>query len=291
MSRNRKRRQDREEDHSESQNPERTEPFRPEPIPEEKVPKQFLNDGSYKEAGSQCRECSFRTRKRGFSGKQALRAHLKKHVNERRAARRPMLHQIMLVILTVCFLVAISVVPSNPRLMVELPINAMLMSIGFTIGSVGIAGLLYWVTGVAGTTFARSAIRLARFINFIATGFVIGIGLLWALSSPAPVWYGSIAPIGMTVLTVLAAGENGRSSHGAKSGRWRSPRYGGLLRPKNEDAELEFEFWKMDIVTALRSGRTTIETLKGPARAAGLSWARWDAARRKKSQRRRPKHP
>ena len=59
-------------------------------VPEELVPIELKKDGRFLSGGYKCRECAFATSRFGFSGRQALRAHLKVHTLERRAWARPM---------------------------------------------------------------------------------------------------------------------------------------------------------------------------------------------------------
>ena len=63
--------------------------FTPELLPEEGLPTELSERGLHKPAGIACNHCSFTTKKKGFSGRQALRAHGKKHKNDARAWQRP----------------------------------------------------------------------------------------------------------------------------------------------------------------------------------------------------------
>ncbi len=67
--------------------------FTPDLLPESGLPQELAERGLYKPAGIACNHCSFTTKKRGFSGRQALRAHGKKHKNDARAWQRPLVRQ------------------------------------------------------------------------------------------------------------------------------------------------------------------------------------------------------
>ena len=68
-------------------------------LPEDVLPQPLAEKGLYKPGGYQCWDCEFTSKKKGFSGRQALRAHLKRHKNERRAWQRPLLIQVPLVLI------------------------------------------------------------------------------------------------------------------------------------------------------------------------------------------------
>ncbi|MDP3061864.1 MAG: hypothetical protein Q8O40_01435 [Chloroflexota bacterium] len=62
-------------------------------VPEEALPEHLKKEGAYQPGGYHCWQCGFSTTKKGFSGRQALRAHIKSHVLLRRAWLRPLAHQ------------------------------------------------------------------------------------------------------------------------------------------------------------------------------------------------------
>ena len=47
-------------------------------LPESALPEELAEQGLYKPAGMGCEHCEFATKKTGLSGRQALRAHLKR---------------------------------------------------------------------------------------------------------------------------------------------------------------------------------------------------------------------
>ena len=67
--------------------------FTPDLLPEEELPPEVAERGLYKPAGIACQRCAFTTKKKGFSGRQALRAHSKKHCRDARAWQRPLVRQ------------------------------------------------------------------------------------------------------------------------------------------------------------------------------------------------------
>jgi hypothetical protein len=79
-----------------------------------KVADQFgATRDDFKVAGFTCRNCGYVTKKRGFNGRQALRAHLKRHVRERRAVLRPLFIQVAVAVLTLAIYLVAPVVSSN----------------------------------------------------------------------------------------------------------------------------------------------------------------------------------
>ena len=70
-----------------------TRTYTPDLLPELALPEDLAEQGLYKPAGVGCEHCEFTTKKTGFSGRQALRAHFKKHRYDERAWRGPLLRQ------------------------------------------------------------------------------------------------------------------------------------------------------------------------------------------------------
>ena len=67
--------------------------FTPDLLPEEELPPELAEKGLYKPVGIGCNHCAFTTKKKDFSGRQALRAHSKKHRRDARAWQRPLVRQ------------------------------------------------------------------------------------------------------------------------------------------------------------------------------------------------------
>ena len=63
-------------------------------VPVAAVPPILVESGDYGPGGFHCKWCDWDTAKRGFPGRQAVRGHLKKHVRDRRAWRRPLTVQL-----------------------------------------------------------------------------------------------------------------------------------------------------------------------------------------------------
>ena len=59
-----------------------------------------LDPDDFTEIGYSCRICGFATRKAGYPGRQSLRAHMKRHVRDRRSFMRPLLKQIAVLVLS-----------------------------------------------------------------------------------------------------------------------------------------------------------------------------------------------
>ncbi len=66
-------------------------------VSQDAAPSKLVREGLFKPAGSRCRKCSFTTKKKGFHGRQAIRAHLKKHRREDRAWQTPFIRQSVIV--------------------------------------------------------------------------------------------------------------------------------------------------------------------------------------------------
>ena len=71
--------------------------YTPDLLPEEAVPEPLAGRGLYRPTGFTCWQCEFTTKKRGFPGRQAIRAHIKVHKRDRRAWMRPLVRQSLVV--------------------------------------------------------------------------------------------------------------------------------------------------------------------------------------------------
>lgn len=212
-----------------------------EPIPEKFVPDVMKADGRYRQGGYRCTACSFVTVKRGFSGKQALRAHRKVHVNERRAWFRPLVsHGLVSATLVALLLLPLGGIGS-PRPVVTLAIDSSM--VGWVIAGLAlILGILGFLLGEwAEYKLSRGIVRLIPMITFLGYFLtIVAVSMSWGFLTPDLSWPSIAAVIAM--LTGQTLGEISASTAALwiKRGRWRSPRYMTLFRPRDEDAEIDY---------------------------------------------------
>lgn len=249
------------------------EPYRPNPISEKLVPATAIATRKFKSTGAECNACGWRTRKSGFNARQAIRAHSKVHANRRRAYHRPLMRQsLLLMVLASGLLVAYFARIEQEVGVITIHEDEIAVAVTISAVSVVIGIALWWSLDTAQSTYSRTAIRSARVINLVATVAVVGFGMLWILGSPRPIWYGLVAPLVLMALTIPSAGEIGLAAHGARNGKWRSSKYSGLVRPKDEDAEFEYAEWRFRLINAFRRRRVDIRQLRGPALLVVQSW-------------------
>lgn len=269
------------------------EPYRPDPVSEELVPAEAVVARRFKSTGAECNLCGWRTRKPGFNGRQAVRAHMKVHANRRRAYSRPVLRQsVALMIVALGLLAAYFVRVELEMGVVHIPVGAIASAATLSAMSVVIGIALLWALNTAQATYSRTAIRTARMINLATTIVVIAIGTFWVVGSPRPHYYGLIAPVILMAINILVAGEIGVAVHGARSGKWRSSEYSNLVSPKDEDAEYEYAEWRYRLIHAVRDRRINMRQLRGIELRVVRAWLesrRLAEAKRNRRRQRRPR--
>ena len=253
---------------------ETSERYRPDPISEKLVPREAVAARRFRAAGTVCNKCGWRTRKSGLSGRQAMRAHSKVHANDLRAYRDPVKRQSLILGIMVLGLAAAHFLRIEYGLEIATRGGPITLAAAITAISLLIGVALYSVTSSAASTFSRTAIRSARWLNIISTLIAATAGAVWVLGSPRPEWYGLVMPIILMGLAIFAAGEIGYAARGARTGKWRSPRYTGLVRPRDEDAEDEYSEWRSGVINAIRHGRVKLPQLRGAERSVIVSWLR-----------------
>ena len=65
----------------------------------EAVQNQGLQIDDFTTVGFSCAHCDFQTKKKGYSGRQSMRGHMKVHVRDKRAVWRPIARQLALLML------------------------------------------------------------------------------------------------------------------------------------------------------------------------------------------------
>ncbi len=227
--------------------------FTPELLPEEGLPKELSEKGLYAPAGIGCNQCAFVSKKKGFSGRQALRAHLKKHRNDARAWQRPVVRQG----LVAGFIVALAVVgligsmDLRTDLHSALPFDVPLLTLPELImgwGTVAVAVSLLlsslWMLGVPGEFGGQPLVRVLSGLRVAGSllGVLVVLGA-WGVVSPGPSWP-MMAPVLVAVgLTPVLAAKAGMVRLLVRRRQVKSASYSNLVRPKDALAGAEAWLW------------------------------------------------
>ena len=180
--------------------------YTPDLLPESALPEDLAEQGLYKAAGMGCDRCEFVTKKTGLSGRQALRAHLKRHKNDARAWRGPLLRQGLLA--GAIIVLIIMGMMASPDLKVDLqsmlPFSAPMEMIptaiiGWSTMGASIALILasWYMMAVPGEVGGQLLVRvllglrvagtlLGLWVVVVVWG-VIGPELSWPMTAPAVV--------------------------------------------------------------------------------------------------------
>ena len=214
-------------------------------LPEEALPAALAEN--YQAAGYECARCDFIPQKDGFSGRQALRAHLKRHKNEDRAWQVPMARQA----LVVATMVAAGVIGWLDMTMPE-PFQGPIPLLGLPSASVwGLFGI-----SIAALVMAMSMLTveaevggrvLAKVLSSLrGLGSLVGVWALsgiWGFLLPEPSLI-ILAPVVVLVaLTPMLAGRAGYVRLLVKRREVRSGSYLAMVRPKNAEARWESWTW------------------------------------------------
>lgn len=219
-------------------------------LPEETLPADLAERNLYRPAGFSCRRCSFTSEKQGFSGRQALRAHLKKHKNEDRAWQVPAVRQ-ALVVATV---VGVGVMGwldvdlpesfQSQMPLLDLPNASAWALFGSAIGLALASAYLSIVEAVVGGALLTAFLRWV-----VGLGSLVGVWALsgiWGFVSPEPSLI-ILAPVVVLVaFTPLLAGRAGYVRLMVKRRQVRSGSYTAMVKPKNAEAGWESWLWWSD---------------------------------------------
>ena len=227
--------------------------FTSELLPEEGLPAELSERGLYKPAGIVCHHCSFTTKKRGFSGRQALRAHGKKHKNDARAWQRPLIHQGAIAGSIVALVVLGLIGSSDLKAHVQsaLPFDGPLLTLPELImgwGTVAMAVSLLlaslYMMAVPGEFGGQPLVRVLSGLGLV--GSLLGLWVIvgaWGIVSPELSWP-MIAPVLVVVgLTPVIAARAGMVSLLVRRRALRSASYSNLVSPKDALAGAEAWLW------------------------------------------------
>ena len=227
--------------------------FTPELLPEGALPPELAERGLYKPVGIACHQCSFITKKKGISGRQALRAHGKKHKNDARAWQRPLIGQGVIAGF-IAALVVLGLMGSTDlrtNLHSALPFGVPLVTLPGLImgwGAVAVAvalllSSLYMLT-VPGEFGGQPLIRVLsglRVVTSLLGGWVVAGA--WEVVSPELSWP-MMAPVLVVVgLTPVLATKAGMVRLLVRRRGVRSASYSNLVSPKDALAGAEAWLW------------------------------------------------
>lgn len=189
-----------------------------------------IRDGFYKPAGFKCPRCEFTSTKTGFSGRQALRAHSKKHKRDRRAWFRPFVSQGMVVLTVAGVGVAGWLMPLDEPLF-TLPFDLISMAVAAVTGLLLLlsAALLHKGAGKRDSKMASLLVIIGTISGI--WGAALASGLIAprpSLVMEAPIWV-------LLAITPSLAARVGlmRLSIRRREGKTRSALL--LLKPKDKD--------------------------------------------------------
>ena len=225
--------------------------FTPDLLPEEELPPELAERRLYKPAGIACNQCAFTTKRKGFSGRQALRAHLKKHRNDARAWQRPLVRQGVIAgsIVALAVLGLLGSADLRTDLHSALPFGAPLVTIpelimGWGTVATAVALLLssLWMLAVPGEFGGQPLVRVL--LGLRVAGGLLGIWVVvgaWGVVSPGLSWP-MMAPVVVVVgLTPILAARAGMVRLLVRRRGVRSASYSNLVSPK--DALAGAEAW------------------------------------------------
>ncbi len=234
-------------------------------LSEEMVPEHMVQKGKYTTGGFRCRKCAFSTLKQGFSGRQALRAHIKVHTQERRSWVRPLLWQGLVSAVLVAGGAAAYLLPT-PGSLVSLLVGRHVPGWAFTMtGLVAVLALTITFQCTRGD-LSRRGIAL----GWVVIGLVDVLGTLVCAApwtSVRPHWPHLITAVAMLLVAPPTALNLGGCAYANRRGKKRrSTRYQHILKPRDEDAEDEYSDWRKRIVNDVIWGRLQVEALSGEFR-------------------------
>ena len=227
--------------------------YTPDLLPESGLPAELAERGFYKPAGIACHQCAFTTKKKGFSGRQALRAHGKRHKNDALAWQRPLVRQ-GVVAGSIVALVVLGLIGSadlkaavHPQLPFDVPLVTLpelITGWGTVAAAVSLLVLSSYMLTVPGEFGGQPLVRVLSGLRVVMS--LLGVWVVagaWAVVSAELSWpltALALLPVGLT--PVLAA-KAGRVRLLVRRRSVRSGSYSNLVSPKDALAGAEAWLW------------------------------------------------
>ena len=221
---------------------------KPKLIPERQIPQELADKGLVKPAGGRCRACGWTTPKKGFNGRQAMRAHLKKHKRERRAWQVPLILQL----LVVAALLGLAITGwMGVTLPVDLPFSTPVVTFPATITTWATLGTGITLLLISPLFLFSGPVKGGRVLGRIL-GFLIGVGSLtglWTVAlalefvGPPLFWPFYVPLVALAVLTPAMAVKAGQVRLLVKRRGVRSEHYTIMVEPKNAKARYAIQKW------------------------------------------------
>ena len=227
--------------------------YTPELLPEEELPLELAERGLYRSVGITCHHCDFTTKKKGFSGRQALRAHLKKHRRDARAWQRPLVRQGLMAgsIVALVVLGLIGSADLRTDLHSALPFHVPLVTLpelmmGWGTVAMAVALLLssLYMLAVPGEFGGQPLVRVLSGLG--AIGSLLGLWAVvgaWEVVSPGLSWPMMAPALLIVALTPVLAAKAGMVRLLVRRRGVKSPAYSNLVSPKDALAGAEAWLW------------------------------------------------
>jgi len=211
----------------------------------------------FKDYGYQCAECDWVTKKIGLNGRNAVRAHLKKHKNERRAQNHLRLCAwagAILLLLIVLMAAWSFISPEIP----DIPPRWLTSSTWVGVGLLGSSVISSLALGVFQGAYSADPIRVWRFAYVSAVvlgGVVLAVEVLLVsglipIQVPIPWLFSGVLPVWMLVAT---RGDIGRAKLRLSRRDRCSARYVRRFIAKTADGDEEFDEMQLKILWMIRS--------------------------------------
>ena len=227
--------------------------YTPELLPEQELPSDLAERRLYKPAGIGCNQCAFTTKKKGFSGRQALRAHSKKHKRDARAWQQPLVGQ-GVIAGSIVALVVLGMMGSadlKSAVYPQLPFDVPLVTLpelvmGWGTVATAVAMLLssMWMLAVPGEFGGQPLVRVLSGLRVVAS--LLGVWVVlgaWGAVSPELSWP-MMAPVLVVVgLTPVLAAKAGVVRLLVRRRGVRSASYSNLVSPKDALSGAEAWLW------------------------------------------------
>ena len=227
--------------------------YTPELLPESGLPAELAERRLYKPAGIGCNHCAFTTKKKDFSGRQALRAHSKKHRRDARAWQRPLVRQGVIAGSIVALVVLGMMGSADLKANVQsaLPFGVPLATlpeliIGWGTGAVAVALLLssLYMLSVPGEFGGQALVRVLSGLRVV--GSLLGVWVVvgaWGVVSPGLSWPMMALALVLVGLTPVLAAKAGVVRLLVRRRGVRSASYSALVAPKDALASAEAWLW------------------------------------------------
>lgn len=167
--------------------------------------------------------------------------------------------------------------------MIEAPLTSFVLTIVITVLGAVLAVVMIITAVKDEERFSIGVIGAGRTILLLINIYLIALATNFlGITTPRIEWWGLVVPGLLVIVSIIGADGLAIGTLGAQRGKFRSRRYRRLLRPADEEVEIDLEELKLRLIQNVIDSKVDSKKLTGVA----LIW--WNEFEKQRSTRRQP---